>query len=82
MEDYGLKTNILFQAEDFYETFKRCLIKIPYESSAGKGMIISIPAIVNGAFALELYFNLLSDKYHTSHHLAVIYKDIPKEIKF
>lgn len=50
MKDNGLTTNISFQAEDFCEAFKRCLKEIPYESSSGKGTIVSIPAIVNGAF--------------------------------
>lgn len=58
MEDYGLTTNLLFQAEDFYEAFKRYNKEMPYKSSSGDGTIVSIPAIVNGAFALELFFLL------------------------
>lgn len=81
MEDYGLTTNLLFQAEDFYEAFKRCNKELPYQNSSGKGTIVSIPAIVNGAFALELYFNYLSKKYHRSHHLLELYSYIDEEIR-
>lgn len=81
MEDYGLTTNILFQAEDFYEAFKRCNKEMPYQSSSGNGTIVSIPAIVNGAFALELYFNYLSKEYHVSHHLSELYSYIDEDIK-
>lgn len=81
MKDYGLTTNLLFQAEDFYEAFKRCNKVMPYRSSSGDGTIVSIPAIVIGAFALELYFNYLSKKYHRSHHLAKLYSYIDEDIK-
>ena len=81
MDNYELTTNILFQAEDFYETFKRCLTEISYQSSSGRGTIVSIPAIVNGAFALELYFNFLSNRYHISHSLMKLYSFIPEDTK-
>lgn len=81
MKDNGLTTNVLFQAEDFYEAFKRCLKEIPYESSSGKGTIVSIPAIVNGAFSLELYFNLLSKRYYPTHHLSKLFSHIDNKTR-
>ena len=81
MKDNGLITNILFQAEDFYEAFKRCLKEMPYESSSSKGTIVSIPAIVNGAFSLELYFKLLTKRYYRTHHLSELFLHIDNKTR-
>lgn len=56
-------TSILNIAEDFYHSYLRCLEgKNPTKDEYGRIRydVVNIPAIVNGAFALELYLKSLS----------------------
>ena len=56
-------TSILNIAEDFYHAYLRCLEgKNPVREENGRIRCdgVNIPAIVNGAFALELYLKSLS----------------------
>lgn len=56
-------TSILNIAEDFYHAYLRCLEgKNPTKDEYGRIRydVVNIPAIVNGAFALELYLKSLS----------------------
>lgn len=84
MGEYDLQTNILLQAQDFYEAFKRCIEgKNPRIDEDGRHTsdVVNIPAIVNGAFACELFFKCLSSQYVKSHSLLEIYSYIEKDIR-
>ena len=82
--DEGLQTNIIETANDFYDAFKRCNeCKNPREENGVEVTdIVTIPAIVNGCFACELYLKSLSEKYtKTSHNLYKLFKKIEANIK-
>lgn len=84
MEEYDLQTNILLQAQDFYEAFNRCIEgKNPHIDEKGRytSFVANIPAIVNGAFACELYFNCLTPHYVKTHSLLEIYSFIAINIR-
>ena len=84
MEEYELQTNILLQARDFYEAFNRCIEgKNQHIDENGRSVssVVNIPAIVNGAFACELYFNCLTPCYLRSHSLLFLYSFINKDIR-
>lgn len=60
---YELQTNILFQADDFAEAYRRCIEgKNPKtDENGGKSLeVVNIPAIVNAAFSCELYLKYLT----------------------
>lgn len=64
-DKYNLQTNILSQADDFCEAFHRCTQgKNPAIDEFGrtKYAVVNIPAIVNAAFACELYLKSLLGK--------------------
>jgi|GEM_PF-1549529 hypothetical protein len=75
--------SILMQADDFYEVYQRCLEgKNPRgEGSTTVYSIVAVPAIVNAAFACELYFKCLTGKERQSHNLLGFYNALPKEIR-
>lgn len=75
--------SILLQADDFYEAYQRCLEgKNPREKgSTTVYSIVAVPAIVNAAFACELYFKFLIGEERQSHNLLGFYSALPKEIQ-
>ena len=61
--NHDFDTTILNIAEDFYHAYSRCLEeKNPTKDEYGRIRydVVNVPAIVNGAFALELYLKSLS----------------------
>ena len=59
---YDLQTNILLQADDFVEAYQRCIRgENPEVDEYGRvhSHFIAIPAVVNAAFACELYLKYL-----------------------
>ena len=59
----GFDTSIINIADDFYEAYLRCLEgKNPTvdEFNRTRFEVVNIPAIVNGAFAIELYIKSMS----------------------
>ncbi len=79
----GSKVDILSTADDFYEAYKRCMEGRNEREENGiiKSDYVGIPAIVNGAFACELY--LKSMNYSSrGHELIELYNkldDIARE---
>ena len=70
-EVYFLQTNILLQADDFFEAYKRCIYgKNPkVEGGCTQYSVVNIPAIVNAAFACELYMkSLIKEKENKQGH--------------
>lgn len=77
--------DILDIADDFYEAYRRCREEKPViDDCNGKmrGSIVSVPAIVNGAFALELYLkSLIPEKQRriSGHNFSVLYSVLDAE---
>lgn len=62
-KNYDFDTSIITIADDFYEAYLRCVEgKNPTvdEYNRIRYEVVNVPAIVNGAFALELYIKSLS----------------------
>ena len=62
-KNYEFDTSIITIADDFYEAYLRCVeSKNPTvdEYNRIRYEVVNVPAIVNGAFALELYIKNLS----------------------
>lgn len=73
---YQLQTNILCQADDFAETYKRCIEhKNPRIDKYGRRIadVVNVPAIVNAAFSCELYLKYLSETEERGHNLKKFY---------
>ena len=82
---YDLQTNILLQADDFAEAYRRCREgKNPRRDEYGRlcCSCVNIPAIVNAAFACELYFkSILERPPKNEHNLFNLFKELPKDKK-
>ena len=81
--DTGLSTNILASADDFYEAYKRCLEgkRTRQEGGTIVSDIVSIPAIVNGSFACELYLKFIGDYKGKEHRLNEIFNSLTEDLK-
>lgn len=81
--EYDFRTDILLIADDFYDAYKRCREgKNPVHfDGAIKYSACNIPAIVNGSFALELYFKSMLPPKTWGHKLKELYDNLSSEIK-
>ncbi len=81
--EYDFRTDILLIADDFYDAYKRCREgKNPVHfDGAIKYSDCNIPAIVNGSFALELYFKIMLPPKTRGHELKELYGNLSSEIK-
>ena len=75
--------NILQQADDFAEAFRRCskgenLRKDEFNRMCAD--VVSIPAIVNAAFACELYFKSMLEQPRV-HKLKDLYEQLDDETR-
>ena len=79
----GFENNILLQADDFYEAYSRCIEPKHQRFEDGRqvGDVVNVPAIVNAAFACELYLKSLIGKELQTHDLSVFYRSLKQEIK-
>lgn len=81
----GFETNIIDIANDFYEAYKRCCEgKDSQTDEYGRTIshYVGIPAIVNGAFACELYLkSIIHKKYWKTdkHNLKKLLSRLPIE---
>ena len=75
--NYDLTTDILQSADDFYEAYKRCR-EVTNERHQGS-KTINIPAIVNGAFACELYTKYLANSKLTGHNLKILFAELDEK---
>ena len=82
---YDFQTSILLQADDFAEAYKRCREgKNPRRDESGRlcSSCVNIPAIVNAAFACELYFkSMLEPPPKNEHNLFILYQKLPENKK-
>lgn len=81
--EYILRTNILMQAEDFAEAYRRCIKEEnPMENNCCvKYSVVNIPAIVNAAFACELYLKSIINKKVRTHNLLELFKLLDIDIQ-
>lgn len=88
-ETYDLETSILLQANDFFDAYQRCTEPrdpIPFDGGL-KYRSVNIPGVVNGFFALELYFKSMNPNWESKvkqgkHHLLVeLFMDLPSEVQ-
>ena len=82
---YDLQTNILLQADDFAEAYKRCREgKNPRRDEHERlcCSCVNIPAIVNAAFACELYLkSLLTNPPKKEHNISKLFCLLPEDIE-
>ena len=79
---YCLQTNALSQADDFVEAYRRCVQgKNPSIDEYGRTCcsVVNIPAIVNAAFACELYLKSILGTNTKEHNLAILYSQLDNE---
>lgn len=81
--EYDFRTDIILIADDFYEAFKRCCEgKYPVQDgNIVKCSACNVPAIVNGAFALELYFKSILPPNMDGHKLMGLFNSLEENIK-
>lgn len=81
---YDFDVNILQIADDFLDAYYRCREgKNPDEDEHGRIVIAvpHIPAIVNAAFACELYFKSMIAETETGHKLQVLFNKLSDDNK-
>ena len=80
--EYDFRTDILLIADDFYDAYKRCREgKNPVHfDGAIKYSACNIPAIVNGSFALELYFKIMLPPKTWGHKLKELYDNLLRKV--
>lgn len=81
--EYDFRTDIVLIADDFYDAYKRCREgKNPvHMGNRVKFSACHIPAIVNGAFALELYFKSMLPPETHGHELKKLFDELANDIK-
>lgn len=82
--NYDFNTSILSVADDFYEAYLRCIEgKNPTKDEFNRTRyeVTNIPAIVNGAFAIELYIKSRLVKKTRGHNLRTLFSKLDKETK-
>lgn len=81
---YCLQTNALSQADDFVEAYRRCVQgKNPSIDKYGRTCysVLNIPAIVNAAFACELYIKSILATTIKDHDLAILFAQLDNEMQ-
>lgn len=80
---YDCDTNIISIADDFFDAYLRCCEgKNPTRTDNGiKYSACNVPAIVNGAFAIELYFKSMLPPKTRGHELKILFDNLTDDIK-
>lgn len=81
--EYDFRTDIVLIADNFYDAYQRSREgKHPIQiDNVIKYSTCNVPAIVNGAFALELYFKIMLPPKTWGHKLKELYENLSSEIK-
>ena len=79
----GSEVNIKLIVDELYEAYKRCIEDKNFrkEGSVYMADVVNIPAIVNAAFACELYLKSMQNNNITTHKLNTLYGRLKKEDK-
>lgn len=79
--DFILQRNILMQADDFFEAYRRCIKGENLHKENGRlcASVVNIPAIVNASFACELYIKSMISDRTFEHNLKNLFDLLPKE---
>lgn len=80
---YDFDVSIIKIADDFFEAYNRCKeSKNPRSNHGGIAFsVVNIPAIVNAAFASELYLKSMLTKKFKKHNLKFLFDKLPGEIQ-
>lgn len=80
---YDFDVSIIKIADDFFEAYKRCKEgKNPRSNHGGIAFsVVNIPAIVNAAFASELYLKSMLTKEVKKHNLKTLFDELPCKIQ-
>lgn len=81
--EYDFRTDIVLIADDFYDAYQRCCEgKNPIQiNNITRYSVCNVPAIVNGAFALELYFKSMLPPETWGHELKILFDKLGGGIK-
>lgn len=82
---YNFEHSILDIANDFHEAYKRCVKgESTYLDEYGRTVqkVVNVPAIVNGAFACELYIkSMLPSDNSREHNLYELFCKLPVNLQ-
>lgn len=85
MPYYNFDVNIQNIADDFYLAYKRCIEgKNPHVDEYGRHVmeVVNVPALVNAAFACELYLKMLiKDDTTRGHDLEILFSQLEVDDK-
>ena len=79
MVNHDFQRNILLQADDFFEAYRRCSHgENPRKDEYGRMCfsVVNIPAIVNAAFSCELYFKSMINEQVRGHDLKELFEQL------
>ena len=80
----SFERNILQQADDFYEAYRRCSKgENPRKDEFGRlcFSVVNIPAIVNAAFSIELYLKSILRTKKREHRLEILFNELDIKIR-
>ena len=79
MVNNSLSRDIIQQADDFFEAYRRCTHgKNPKKDESGRlcFSVVNVPAIVNAAFSCELYFKSIIGNNAKGHALKKLFEQL------
>ncbi len=81
--EFDFCTDIVLIADDFYNAFKRCYVGKNSVQIGGtiKYSACNIPAIVNGTFALELYFKSMLPHKTCGHKIKILFDNLTEAMQ-
>lgn len=82
--DENIKKNLLLQAEEFEEAYKRCARgENPYKDETGRIVYhaVNLPAVVNAAFSCELYLKFLIGSKCSEHDLERLFQRLNPKLQ-
>ena len=77
--DENIKENLLLQADEFEEAYKRCARgENPHKDETGRIVYhaVNLPAVVNAAFSCELYLKYLIGSKCSGHDLEQLFRHL------
>lgn len=81
--EFDFRKYIILIADDFYNAYLRCSEGRNPKQVEGTLLlsVLSVPAMVNGAFAIELYFKSMLPPKTRGHELKALYDILSNDIK-
>lgn len=82
--DESIKENLLLQADEFEEAYKRCARgENPHKDETGRIVYhaVNLPAVVNAAFSCELYLKYLIGSKCSGHDLEQLFRHLDPKLQ-